>query len=557
MANKKKNTPQQSKTSSTKVLNTEPSLNKSNFDWTSILLGAIILFVSLIRYRLLEFPLERDEGEYAYFGQLILKGIAPYLEAYNMKFPGTYFSYALIEFVFGQTTWGIHLGLLFMNAGTMYLLFLLTNKFLPGKNYGLISSAIYGITSISYSVLGFAAHATHFVVIAAVGGLYLLVKAYESNKLTYFLLAGFVTGLSYLMKQSGFFFFLFGCVFILIQNLKSKKFEFIQFIKEGISFSFGAFFPFLLTIAILWMAGSLDTFYFWTFKYASSYGNQVPLNQAYEMFKMSFNGISESYGFIWLVALIGLVGPFFIPGFTWGAIAIVSFAVFSFLSVCPGFYFRQHYFIQYLPALGITFAAAGYLLDYILDANGKNKYLAFSKYAILSILIIVGINKESKYLFKEKPLKLSKIIYGSNPFPESIQLADFLKKNTTETDKIAILGSEPQIYFYTGRKSASGYIYTYNLMEVHPYSLQMQNEMVKEIETAKPKYILFVNVAFSWLSRPDSEKYIFDWYGKYINSNYKMVAIMDLVGYTGNFVTENISAYQPQSKEYILVFEKK
>jgi hypothetical protein len=135
-------------------------------------------------------------------------------------------------------------------------------------------------------------------------------------------------------------------------------------------------------------------------------------------------------------------------------------------------------------------------------------------------------------------------------------LADFLKKNTTENDKIAILGSEPQIFFYAGRKSASGYIYTYNLMEVHPYSLKMQKEMVSEVEAAKPKYLLFVNIAFSWLSRPDSEKYIFDWYGKYINEHYRMVGLMDIVGYTGNFVTENLNNYQPQSKEYIMVFER-
>lgn len=35
-------------------------------------------------------PLERDEGEYAYAGQLMLQGIPPYQLAYNMKLPGTY-----------------------------------------------------------------------------------------------------------------------------------------------------------------------------------------------------------------------------------------------------------------------------------------------------------------------------------------------------------------------------------------------------------------------------------------------------------------------------------
>ena len=56
-----------------------------------ILLGVIVLgLVIAIRIRLLGIPLERDEGEYAYAGQLMLQGIPPYELAYNMKFPGTY-----------------------------------------------------------------------------------------------------------------------------------------------------------------------------------------------------------------------------------------------------------------------------------------------------------------------------------------------------------------------------------------------------------------------------------------------------------------------------------
>ena len=54
--------------------------------WT---LAVIVFGVTVaIRIRLLGIPLERDEGEYAYAGQLILQGIPPYKLAYNMKFPG-------------------------------------------------------------------------------------------------------------------------------------------------------------------------------------------------------------------------------------------------------------------------------------------------------------------------------------------------------------------------------------------------------------------------------------------------------------------------------------
>src|SRR5437870_12086927 len=87
-----------------------------------IFLAAIVLgLVIAIRIRLLNVPLERDEGEYAYAGQLMLHGIAPYKLAYNMKFPGTYAFYAMIMSLFGQTTVGIHLGFLLVNLATVVL----------------------------------------------------------------------------------------------------------------------------------------------------------------------------------------------------------------------------------------------------------------------------------------------------------------------------------------------------------------------------------------------------------------------------------------------------
>ena len=95
--------------------------------WPWICLALILLFVVAVRIRLLPVPLERDEGEFAYAGQLILEGIPPYQLVYNVKFPGTYAAYALLLAVFGQTVSGIHLGLLFVNLGAIVLLF-----FLPG-----------------------------------------------------------------------------------------------------------------------------------------------------------------------------------------------------------------------------------------------------------------------------------------------------------------------------------------------------------------------------------------------------------------------------------------
>src|SRR5437870_9369376 len=96
--------------------------------WTWALLVLVILGAAAIRLRLLDAPLDRDEGEYAYFGQLLLQGIPPYAQAYNFKMPGIYAVYALMLAAFGQTPAGIHLGLLVVNVVTIALLFLVVRR---------------------------------------------------------------------------------------------------------------------------------------------------------------------------------------------------------------------------------------------------------------------------------------------------------------------------------------------------------------------------------------------------------------------------------------------
>src|SRR5580658_10064078 len=91
--------------------------------WIAVLL--VLLATAAVRVRLLQTPLERDEGEYAYIGQLMLQGIPPYQLAANMKLPGTYAVYAVLMAVFGHTIGGIHLGLLLVNAIAIVLVALL------------------------------------------------------------------------------------------------------------------------------------------------------------------------------------------------------------------------------------------------------------------------------------------------------------------------------------------------------------------------------------------------------------------------------------------------
>ena len=190
------------------------------FAWWA-LAAIVFTLVIAIRIRLLGIPLERDEGEYAYAGQLILQGIPPYKLVYNMKFPGTYAAYALIMSIFGQTIIGIHLGLLLINTATIVLIFFLGRR-LVNSTAGLAAAISYAVLSVSPSVLGFAGHATHFVLLPVLAGTLLLLTTTDRQVSGRLFASGLLFGCGLLMKQPAVFFALFGGIYVCLQRFSSS-----------------------------------------------------------------------------------------------------------------------------------------------------------------------------------------------------------------------------------------------------------------------------------------------------------------------------------------------
>jgi hypothetical protein len=149
------------------------------------------------------------------------------------------------------------------------------------------------------------------------------------------------------------------------------------------------------------------------------------------------------------------------------------------------------------------------------------------------------------------------MMYGPNPFPESIRIAEYIKAHSKKEDKIVILGSEPQIYFYSSRHSATGYIYVYGLMENQKYALRMQLDMAREIEKVEPKYLIFVNIPTSWLANARSERYILEWLQQYLNNKFSLVGVVDILSpYETAYRWDNEAKnYSPRSPYFLCVYK--
>jgi hypothetical protein len=527
------------------------------YPWAGWMLLGILALTAALRLRLLGVLLERDEGEYAYAGQLLLQGIPPFAQAYNMKMPGIYLVYASIMAVLGQSPQGIHLGLLAANLGTIVLLYFL-GKRLCDTTAAIVGSLGFALLALSSSVQGVFANAEHFVLVPALGGILLLLRAVASPKLRFFFLSGLVLGTAFIIKQHGAAFIALGGAYLICLQLSRKSWRGADFIKRLASYGAGALIPFTIICLFMVLAGTFNQFWFWTFTYAWKYVTAVPFTEGLHNFRTNLSGIINTSPLLWILAGIGLLGTF-----TWNkparsqALFISLFLVFSFLAICPGLYFRPHYFLLFLPAVALLSGIGFSSIITFLESLARPLRLGGAVLLAAAILFSWAYGQR-QYLFQASPARVARMVYGPNPFPESLELARYLRENSAPEDRLAVLGSEPQIYFYARRRSASKYLYTYALMEKQPYALEMQREMIEEIEKQSPKFLIWVNISTSWLVQQGSDKLIFNWFDS-IQPQLEKVGVVDIVSPERTvYIWGNEAAdYIPTSEYYLIVFKRK
>ena len=144
-------------------------------------MGVIILFL-FIRIGFRDIPIERDEGSYAYMGQLLLKGEIPYKDFYEMKPPALYYSYAVLSALSGGDISMMHVWMaLFLAIGGM-LLFYLVRRWLD-DGAGLIATLSYMVLAMMPFASGFSIQAEHMVAVFAIAGLWALTRGLKRQHL--------------------------------------------------------------------------------------------------------------------------------------------------------------------------------------------------------------------------------------------------------------------------------------------------------------------------------------------------------------------------------------
>jgi hypothetical protein len=191
--------------------------------------------------------------------------------------------------------------------------------------------------------------------------------------------------------------------------------------------------------------------------------------------------------------------------------------------------------------------------------QNKKRWMRIS----VSIAVFIGafgmLGHMAWLSFQKTPMQICRMVYGSNPFPEYPMIADYVQKRTRPEEKIAILGSEPSLYFLMNRRPATPYLCVYEMVKPHSFARSMQEEAIRCIEKERPPFMILVDLQTSWEIRPESDRMIFQWFEIYTPKHYELDGVIDLVSEANTVARwgSDAQTYRPQSNRTLKIFRRK
>jgi hypothetical protein len=236
----------------------------------------------------------------------------------------------------------------------------------------------------------------------------------------------------------------------------------------------------------------------------------------------------------------------------------VSLFLLSFVSICPGAYFRPHYFVLLLPIAamlaGIAVSSATKRL-----AESPRRHVAVVPIVAFVIAFAHSLVRQRQDYFFLPPGSVLEATYPESPFRAAEDVAEYVRQHSSPGARIAVIGSEPEIYFYAHRHSATGYIYMYSLIGHQKFLAYMQEQMLREVRESQPEYLIYVDVWDSWGDRSQATEAgaFLNALNDFMNSGYERVGIAD-VGITPQYVWGDAArTYFPTSPSTIYVLKRK
>jgi len=515
---------------------------------TALAVGGLLLATVAgsiaVRVRLLTAPLERDEGEYAYMAQLLLAGVPPYELAYSMKFPGIFAVYGTLLAALGETATAIRAGLAGANLATIVFVFLLGRE-LFDRTTGALAAASFAALSLGFAVQGVFANTEHFLLLPALAGLWALVRSEHGDGPGPLVAAGLLLGGALLVKQHGAVFAGLGVLHLLGAPRDRMR--------RLTIFAVAVVLP---SVAVaLWLAaeGVLASFLYWTFEHALGYATDTSRGVSHGV--RAFGRVAGSAGPLWALALVGGIGLFRDGAGGGRERFALGLLILSFLAVLPGLRFRPHYFVLVLPAVALLAGLGAARLARATASPGAADRVAAG---LLAVALVATGFLQRDYLLRMGPEEVSIATYGVNPFPEARELARYIHDHSEPDDRIAVIGAEPQIYFYARRRSATRFLYLSELLRRPRGAPGFQRQMIHELQAGRPRFLVFSS-RFDAFGAAGRRHRLLGWARRFAERHYRRIGVVEISRpYGSRYRWGDAAAFAPpQGRHWLMLYERR
>lgn len=488
----------------------------------------LLTIVLFARLRLLHIPFERDEGAFAYIGRELWNGGLLYTDLYDNKWPGLYALYAVFVRIFSAQPWGIHLGALLLHLGAGWV-FVGWLRARIGNTWALLATAIWALYAASPQVAGFAAHGTQLLALPAVAGVAVLWKALERPAERDFVrvfAAGLLFGLAICIKQQAFFYPVFGVTALLIRRRRAGL------LTAGALLA-GSAVPLALLAGWFAVQGRFQDFFFWTIQLPIQLADGQNVDSG--AWFLQFSGMVMQYWWpVWALALAGVYHKrilLLLPALGLGAISV-------------GGLFFPHYFVLILPWLALLAMYGGILLTARLGRIG---------WGLLTLALVMPVALQPGYWFYHDYRRVLRDVYIYNPFPEMVEIGRQLRQRTQPGETIAVIGSEPELLVYAGRKSTTRALFLYGAVQSHSRQAQFQQEYLDEFHKNRPRFVVFPSALVESVQTTPLVQTLF----AEIKQSYQPVATVEIYPdrslYNWNV---NSAGTMPRSPAWIIILER-
>lgn len=450
-----------------------------------------------------------------------------------MKPPGLYYAYALIQAITRGSLAGAHFVFLLINLLTTWLIYRFSMR-LWGEMTGVVAGVSFAILSLIPHVSGFTTQSEHLVILFVALGMDRWAKGVLSEKWQAFFWAGVWLGMAMMIRQSGLFYgLLLGLGTVGYWALK-KPFRVKEILRYGSIYTGGILAAIGFWLIVMALQGALDEMWYWGVTYPASYSTGNSFSRSMRTFWFYIDKLSTNYLLLWLLAGLGLLGQFFLRIPPHLKIFAPLIALLAFATVWPGLRFYNHYWLQVLPGAAVLCGLGMKVIERLGQKVFTKKdspsfiqnYLPISFFCLILLPTFI---QERAYYVDPDTTSLLKDVYGTNPFPEAKVIGDFLAQEASPDDQLALIGSEPELYFYTGMKSPSRHAYFSYLVNHKPGWEDRQAEFIRAIETHQPRYIVQFKHPISLLIYGPTAKPFFEWFDPYVAAYYEQIGLADML----------------------------